>query len=43
MEWNEGNENSTDLGTKNLDAASNRRHMKVLCGDINTFFHPILK
>ncbi len=33
MEWVDGNENSADLGTKNLDTASHKKHTAVLCGN----------
>ncbi len=42
MEWVDGNKNSTDLGTKNLDIASHKKHMAALCGN-NNFIQPILK
>ncbi len=33
MKWIKGEENSVDLGTKNLDHASHAKHTKTLCGD----------
>ncbi len=33
MEWIKGENNSADLGTKNLDHASHAKHIKVLCCD----------
>ncbi len=31
MEWVDGNKNSADLGTKNLDIASHKKHTATLC------------
>jgi len=33
MKWVKGEQNSADLGTKNLDHASHTKHTKTLCGD----------
>ncbi len=47
MEWIDGNKNSVDTGTKNLDTATHKKHTKVLCDDNDKFeytkFHAILK
>ncbi len=42
MEWIDGNENPADLGTKNLDATSHKKHTIMLC-DKDVKFHPISK
>ncbi len=40
MEWVDGNENSADLGTKNLDITSHKKHTATLCGN-NDDIQPI--
>ncbi len=37
MEWIDSNENLADIGTKNLDATSHKKHTKVLCDDNDEF------
>ncbi len=37
MEWIDSNKNSVDIGTKNLNTASHKKHTKVLCGDNDEF------
>ncbi len=35
--WVDGNKNPSDLGTKNLDAASHKKHIKTLSGNNHKF------
>ncbi len=39
MNWMKDEENSADLGTRNLNHASHTKHTKALCGDINKNFN----
>ncbi len=42
IEWIDGNENSADLGTENLDITSHKKHTATLCRN-NNDIQPILK
>ncbi len=37
MNWIKDEDNSADLGTRNLNHASHTKHTKALCGDIKKF------